>query len=256
LLNQDRAPDEIIVVDGPSADGTDEMVRNEFPQATYVRVKEDIGGAGQFHIGMKIAYRRGHDFIWAMDDDVEVVRRDGLEILLRIYYTESSEKAPIGAVIPLQMTSEGVARAGLNIFVGGLIPRKVVERVGFPRHDFFIYYDDVEYVYRIIEAGFSIKYAPPILKHRGWPQRRTWMTRFMGKKRTYPILSKKRMYYSVRNEIVFAKTYRKSRWLASILIDAVLRAVPYAVILNEPDLPLYVARGIIEGLLNVTGKRV
>jgi len=256
LLHQNRVPDEIIVVDGPSTDGTDEMVRNEFPQATYVRIEDDVGGAGQFHIGMKIAYRRGHDFVWVMDDDVEVVRRDGLETLLKIYHTES-ERTPIGALIPLQLTNGRIARVGpLSIFVGGLIPRKVIERIGFPRHDFFIYYDDVEYAYRILKAGFIIKYAPPILEHRGWPQRRAWTIRFMGREYTLPILSKRRMYYLVRNGIAFTRTYRQNRWLASILAGVILRAIPYAVILNEPDLPLYVARGIMEGLLNVTGKRV
>jgi len=255
LLHQIRAPDEIIVVDGPSTDGTDEMVRSEFPKVTYVRVEDDIGGAGQFHIGMKIAYRRGHDFIWVMDDDVEVVRRDGLEMLLKIYYAES-EKAPVGAVIPLQLTGGRIARVGpLSIFVGGLIPRKVVERVGFPRYDFFIYYDDVEYAYRILKAGFIIKYAPPILERRGWPQRKAWTISLMGKEYTLPILSKKRMYYLVRNGIVFAKGYALQSLLLRIVIGAILRSLSYVVIQNQPDLPFYVMRGIVEGFLGMTDKR-
>jgi len=252
LLRQTRIPDEIIVIDGPSTDGTREMIKNEFPQVTYIRIEENIGGAGQFYIGLKTAYRRGHDFVWVMDDDVEIIRRDGLEILLRIYYAES-EKAPIGAVIPLQLTGGKIARVGpLSIFVGGLIPRKVIEKVGFPRYDFFIYYDDVEYAFRILNAGFAIKYAPPILEHKGWPQRRSWTIRLMGREYTLPILTKKRMYYLVRNGIIFTRTYKQHRWLASVLAGAILRAIPYAAILNEYDLPLYVARGIIEGFLNIT----
>jgi len=65
------------------------MVRNRFPQIIYVRVEEDIGSACRFHIGMKTAYRRGNHFIWVMDDDVEVIGKDGLKTLLKIYYTKS-----------------------------------------------------------------------------------------------------------------------------------------------------------------------
>jgi len=255
LQHQTRALDEIIVVDGPSTDGTDEMVRNEFPQVSYIRVEEDIGGAGQFYMGMKIAYRRGHDFIWVMDDDVEIVSVDGLETLLKIYHSES-EKASIGAVIPLQMTNGRIAHVGpLSIFVGGLIPRKVIENVGFPRYDFFIYYDDVEYAYRILKAGFSIKYAPPILEHKGWPQRKAWTMHFMGREYTLPILTKKKMYYLVRNGIVFTKEYMLQSLLLKITIGAVLRSLPYAVILNQYELPFYMMRGVVEGFLGLTGKR-
>lgn len=67
LLNQTRPLDEIIVVDNASTDGTDQMIPEEFPQITHVRLPENIGGAGGFHEGMKLAYEKGHDWIWVMD---------------------------------------------------------------------------------------------------------------------------------------------------------------------------------------------
>jgi rhamnopyranosyl-N-acetylglucosaminyl-diphospho-decaprenol beta-1,3/1,4-galactofuranosyltransferase len=46
LLKQTLPLKEIIVVDRPSIDGTDELIRKEFPKITYVRLKNDVGGAG------------------------------------------------------------------------------------------------------------------------------------------------------------------------------------------------------------------
>lgn len=254
ILTQTCPPETIIVVDGSSTNETSEMIKKEFPQVKYIRIRENIGGAGQFYIGIKLAYKRDYDWIWVMDDDVEVVKRNGLETLL-----ESAHKlrsAPVGAVIPLQLVQGKLAQVGpLSIFVGGLISRDAVSKAGFPRHDFFIYYDDVEYAYRIMCAGFAIKYAPPILEHRGWPQRKHLSIRIKKKEHRLPILSGKRMYYLVRNGIIFAKNYSQFTLLLRIVMGAVIRALQYGVILKRYDVSCYIILGIVEGFLNITGRR-
>ena len=45
-------------------------------------------------------------------------------------------------------------------FVGFFVRREVVEQVGLPRKDFFMYGDDIEYTIRITKAGFRIKFDP------------------------------------------------------------------------------------------------
>jgi hypothetical protein len=55
-----------------------------------------------------------------MDDDVEIIRKDGLKILLDKAYKLKNRGMPVGAVIPLQLVSGRVAKVGpLSIFVGG-----------------------------------------------------------------------------------------------------------------------------------------
>ncbi len=108
--------------------------------------------------------------LWMM-----MLRSDGLKILLDEAYKLKNRGILVGAVIPLQLVSGRIAKVGpLSIFVGELISKEAIMKVVFPRYDFIIYYDDVEYAYRIIRAGSRIKYSPPILERKGWPQRQSF----------------------------------------------------------------------------------
>jgi len=257
LLAQDPAPDTIIIVDGSETAGTEEIIRKEFAQVEYVRVRENIGGAGQIYIGMKIAYKEGYDWFWIMDDDVRIIRKDGLKILLSKVQKLRSAGVPVGAVIPLQLIKGGVVKIEpLSIFVGGLISREVIDKVGFPRYDFFLYYDDVEYAYRITIAGFTIKYAPPILEHRGWPQRPSFHIRFLKRTSSLPILSKKRMFYLTRNGIIFSKEYKLMTLLIRIIAGSLIRGIAYTFLLQDPLMVFYVIRGLIEGFFGFTKTRI
>ncbi len=72
LIGQERPPDEILVIDNASTDNTQEMLERKYEGViTYVRLAENQGGAGGFHEGIRLAYEKGHDWIWAMDDDVD-----------------------------------------------------------------------------------------------------------------------------------------------------------------------------------------
>ena len=76
-------PDEIIVVDNASSDGTSEAL-TALETSTQLRVltlPENTGGAGGFHTGLETALTRDADLVWLMDDD-GVPADDCLELLL------------------------------------------------------------------------------------------------------------------------------------------------------------------------------
>jgi len=184
LLAQTRSLDEIIVVDNASTDGTDKMVSMEFPQVTYIRLPENTGGAGGFHEGMKLAYEKGYDWIWVMDDDAFPIP-NALECLLRaeqlkdenVYVLASAVLDPNGDVciihrrvfipaknkeqpVPLDFYRMRHFEVDTVSFVGALIRRQAIEKFGLPIKEFFIYYDDTEYSLRLRKKGYKIVTIP------------------------------------------------------------------------------------------------
>lgn len=180
LLNQTRRLDEIIVIDNASTDGTEDIIKTNFPQTTYVRLAENIGGAGGFHEGMKLAYKTGHDWIWVMDDDAipmadalgklvscSMIRQDRVYALAsavlrrdqstdlrhrRLFDPKTLEEKLINS----DKYKDDYFQMDTASFVGFLISRRAIEKAGLPLKDFFIYYDDTEYSLRIRNLGIMI----------------------------------------------------------------------------------------------------
>ena len=80
LLGQSSKINEVFVVNNGSTDGTGEWL----DQQNNLRVfhQENIGSAGGFYTGIKLAYEAGYDWIWIMDDDA-IPRLNCLELLLK-----------------------------------------------------------------------------------------------------------------------------------------------------------------------------
>lgn len=166
LLRQERPIDKIVVIDNASTDGTPELMAAEFPEMTFVRLDRNTGGAGGFHAGMKWAYERGFEWIWLMDDDVEMAP-GALKVLLEhkavgdfIHCRKTMSDGPhvwesvwdASACTPVTLdrdVSFANGNAWISVsygnFEGPLINRMVVDRIGFPDVRYFIGGDDTIY---------------------------------------------------------------------------------------------------------------
>lgn len=261
LLNQTVKPGAILVVDGPSTDGTDKMVREEFPEIMYIRLNHDVGGSGQFYLGLKIAYKLGYNWFWVMDDDV-IFDSKALESMLNAILKWSRFKH-IGIVVPSVKMNNKFIKYRYAIFAGSMISRDLITRIGFPRPDFFLLFDDTEYLYRTFRSGFVVIYLddPLIRYHRGDAM---LLNLIVNKKFIIIIwkyiidlsMSPKRLYYFIRNGIIFTRKYKELRWLIGILKNSLLSLIYYVAYLRNLLVIFYVLRGIFDGLLNLTGKRV
>ena len=72
LINQTFNKFDLLVIDNNSSDGTDELLnefKNKYNNIDYIKLSENIGGAGGFNKGMKEAILRKYKYAWLMDDD-------------------------------------------------------------------------------------------------------------------------------------------------------------------------------------------
>ncbi|WP_435769761.1 glycosyltransferase family 2 protein [Nocardioides sp. SYSU DS0651] len=183
----------VLVVDNASTDGTGAWLArlstgaaaepgSPHPVAPVVHetLPTNTGGAGGFHHGLDRAVRDGADLVWLMDDDglpaddclpllLDRVERDGLEFCGPAVLAEHDPsrlcfpiRLPGGTrVVHAMAEVEAAARDGLIEgvvipFNGVLVTRDLVERIGLPREEFFIWGDDVEYLWRAERAGARI----------------------------------------------------------------------------------------------------
>ncbi|MGO1629305.1 MULTISPECIES: glycosyltransferase family 2 protein [unclassified Microbacterium] len=165
----DPKPGRVVVVDNASSDDTGEVVKSFSDtigaELVYRRLDENTGGSGGFSEGVRVAYELGSEWMWLMDDDVEVLP-DGLarmgawaprykSIQGRRYDYDGSEfywqyrvSVPLGIPIPFApaaFDARGYRPMNSGCFEGMFIHRSVVEKIGLPDPRFFIYWDDTVY---------------------------------------------------------------------------------------------------------------
>ncbi len=185
LLDVLRAtPDlaEIVVVDNASTDGTTEWLADgsagDGVPVHAVTLTENLGGAGGFHEGLRLALERGADLAWLMDDDGVPVE-GCLATLLEHDYdfwgpAVLAEQDPSRLCFPIRLpgrsqvvhamadvetaavANHGVLDDIVIPFNGVLVTRQLAEEIGLPREEFFIWGDDHEYRLRAEKAGARI----------------------------------------------------------------------------------------------------
>ncbi len=198
-----KVQSEIIVVDNDSSDGSQGMVKKDFPNVILIENKENLGYAKGNNIGLKQA---GGKYILFLNSDTEVYPGALTEAI------EFMEKnSVVGALTPKTLLANGkidpdchrgfpTPWASISYFFGleklfpksrlfgqyhkfyldmgknheidagagafVLIPGEIIEEVGAWDENYFFYGEDLDFFYRIKKAGYKVMfYAKPLLKH-------------------------------------------------------------------------------------------
>lgn len=199
LQGQSRIVDDIIIVDNNSNSEEKQRLKKMVEGYNNIHIlwnQENLGGAGGFEAGMAEARKNyPSDCYWLMDDDA-YPRKDCLKYLLSAFQEipEAGFVAPliygidlgeyqlyhhkylsklILKNIPIAENYEDVeeiTQIDANAFVGPLISKKAVDKVGIADGSLFIYGDDTEYTFRISRQmrGYLIKKA--VIDHQDPPQ--------------------------------------------------------------------------------------
>jgi GT2 family glycosyltransferase len=277
LQGQTRSLDAILVVDNASTDGTLELLKSEFPDVEVLSLTKNEGGAGGFYAGMKRAFERGFEWIWIMDDDgtpapdclerlLEQKTEENAEVLVPIQRDSSGRNYGVGVWnrFYVDVTDEVIARkraargAYLFAFVGPLISRGVVAKIGLPRREFFIWFDDYEYGLRLqTKLGARVQVVPDATFHHDIGGK-TREVRLLGKTSRRNESPAWKTYYGTRNNgWTLLRTRRNLSEIGWFLVREAWLLV--GDVLFEKDRGKRVLmrlRGFCDGFLGRMGKRV
>lgn len=231
LRNQSCRLDKILIVNNGSTDGTKEWLDGQ--SGLTVIHQENVGGSGGFFRGIQEASKEDCDWIWCMDDDV-FPREKCLETLL----TVAEKQENVGIVCPHRLMSgktfvgeaktlnlsnpfkdmhndmllasevenhEVVSIVGMA-FEGPLIRKEVVSKIGLPNKDLFILYDDTDYSYRAVLAGYRVLIVRDALMDK-------YDFQSKSSYREDKMKNKWKLAYHIRNTAYFGHKYGKNVWV-------------------------------------------
>lgn len=180
LQNQIVPVSHIIVVDNASENDTKEYLESLGDQIEYVRLEENLGGAGGFNKGVRYFMEQtDDDCVWLMDDDT-MVHPDTLQNLLAFadekknfgflasdvrwtdgHRAKMNQPAPMNRLHVIPEDQVEPVQLQNATFVSLLVKRDVVAQIGLPITDFFIWGDDIEYTERAgrVAPGYFVPAA-------------------------------------------------------------------------------------------------
>ena len=188
----------VVVVDNASSDGTGAwLAAQPDPRLVVVASTENLGGAGGFERGMRLASERfDPDWMVVMDDDARpapgalaafhAADKTGCEAIAAAVYFPDGRICEMnrpsvnpfwhrrvflrtlwrgrdGYHIPYSDYEEAEPRPiDLTSFVGLFLPRRAIREAGFPEGKLFLYGDDVIYTLRLRRRGLKIVFDPRV----------------------------------------------------------------------------------------------
>lgn len=274
LASQTRKPEMILIIDNASTDGSCEALSEsgllQRTDVQLVSLHENTGGAGGFSAGLRQAIDGGADWVWMMDDDAEP-HSDALRELMQVavdpanvYGSLATSGDETSWLMTLLTPHPKTASTAIEVpasaqvrmlpFLGFLIHRELVGKIGLPDAGFFIAADDVEYCVRARKAGARIIVAGK--SHIEHPKSRPYEVRFPGFSLTALELPPWKRYYDTRNRLLIARKHCGVRLFSQTIPGSFVRMG--AALVKEPrklaQLKAFTA-GFVDGLLGRKGRR-
>ena len=235
VLNQTIQPDCCYVIDNHSTDGTEEYLNKvgllPNQRINYVYLPKNMGGAGGFYYGSKLAHKRGYDYIVLMDDDGRPRNNQTFEIMLehaervherkRLIFlnslvTNEDDKLSfgLGTYTDVSQVRRGVPSGTLpnlvNPFNGTLISKELFDCIGYPNKDFFIKGDEHDFMCRAMKAkAYVATTTNALYLHPSLPK---YTVRILGKKQDLIVESAWKEYYRTRNyTYIYSRDHAKKQ---------------------------------------------
>jgi rhamnopyranosyl-N-acetylglucosaminyl-diphospho-decaprenol beta-1,3/1,4-galactofuranosyltransferase len=237
LQAQSRLPDQILIINNASTDGTEEMLKE---RGVFFITQENVGSAGGWRRSIQYAIDENYDAVWLMDDDgyphkdalakLEGAWGEGVVCASSVVLREDK---PTHFVFPMPVLDKWgqpaifafprkintlnelrpMAHHGVypyvQFFNGALVSVPTAREIGNVNHNYFMSGDEVDYSCRLTAAGRVISVIDAIQYHPDVSQR--------------PFTPIK-VYYYLKNTLILNSLYFKSAVLRNILTIGVVLA--------------------------------
>ncbi|HED37854.1 MAG TPA: hypothetical protein ENI76_06380 [Ignavibacteria bacterium] len=114
--------------------------------------------------------------------------------------------------VPSKVYKKSMIEIDMASFVGILINRNAIKKIGFPKKEFFIHHDDVEYCIRLRKVGKILLIPDSIIFHKEAAREGMQAKKFIRKKfKRVPYNRLWLTYYGRRNLVWLGKKYSQSK---------------------------------------------
>lgn len=171
----------VVVLDNGSTDDSVKRIQEAFPSVILIENGQNRGFAAGNNVGIQYALERGGDYIWLLNNDT-IVDPNALSALVEmaesnprlgavgsvLYYLEEPGRVQawgggwVSLVFGTAMHfTSPVSRERIGYLTGAsiLIRRAALEHVGYLDEGFFMYWEDVDYCFRLRKAGWQLAVA-------------------------------------------------------------------------------------------------
>lgn len=214
---------DVIVIDNCSTDGTeeylDQMKDTWDPSLGRIHViheETNLGGSGGFYHGLQVAEEKDLDWVLIIDDDA-MIAPDYMEILMSYGADRPQVHALAGGVItegkldishrrrivnkllfaeqsvPREAYEEEAFSCDAATFCGLVIRGETLRKIGLPKKEYFIWYDDTEFCLRLMPYHGITVVPKALLNHKTTPAPETMVVKGVLHRIGW------RQYYGYRN---------------------------------------------------------
>lgn len=248
--NQTIQFNHIIIIDNASTDGTTAYLK-EYKRSNAIIIieKENAGGAAGYWRGVSEFLNIDDDYALLIDDDA-ILYHDFLKEIVRIVNADQEKHAAYAGVVMSNgkidlshrkklvnknhfyskqveesLYSKASFECDLASFCGFLIKKEIINKIGLPLKEFFIWYDDTEYSMRIRRFTSILVATKARLNHKTKNTTAKEKTEMDWKN-----------FYGIRNEMIIVKKYygrKEYMWFLLRNIKRISSDLTKAVIQNE-----------------------